>query len=252
LVILTRPARQGRRFAASLRRAMPGGLRVMVAPLMDEVLLAPPLRLDGRAVIFTSETAVHAALRLIPPGQRGTAHCVGPRTAAVARRAGFAVALHGGDADALVAALAHPGPPLIHLRGRDTRGDIAARLTRAGRDTAEAVVYGQEARPLPARARAALADETSPVLVAVFSPRSARLLRQAVPDLRDTVTLAAFSPAVATELGNFPRVLVADRPDGPAMAGLIVAWAQEMRLTRRNGPPADETACPAPWNQSHE
>jgi uroporphyrinogen-III synthase len=180
----------------------------------------------GREVVFTSETAVRAAVRLIPLAARGQAHCVGPRTAAVARRAGFAAQAHGGDGAALTAALAHPGPPLIHLRGKDSRGDIAARLTQAGRDAAEVVVYRQEARPLPPRADAAMAGP-GPVLVALFSPRSARLFVEAVPIPSDAVTIAALSPAVAAELGPSVCVRIASRPDGTAMAGLIAAWAQE-------------------------
>lgn len=249
-VILTRPVAQGRRFAATLRRAVPG-LRVIVAPLMEEVRLSPTLALAGREVVFTSESAVRAALALIPPASRGPAHCVGPRTAAVARRAGFDARACGTDAEALVAALARPGPPLIHLRGEDSRGDIATRLTRAGRDTAEAVVYRQEARPLSQRARRALAGD-APMLVAVFSPRSARLLLRQVADIPASVTLAAFSAAVAAELGHPARLRVAPQPDGPAMAALIAAWAREMRLTPRDASRGDEGARPAPWNQSHE
>lgn len=246
VVILTRPAAQARRFAASLRRAVPG-LRVMVAPLMEEVLLAPALEIAGRAVIFTSETGVRAAARLIPQDLRGEAHCVGPRTAAAARRAGFTAHLAGSDAATLVAALARPGPPLIHLRGLDARGDVAARLTQAGRPTLEAIVYRQDECPLSPRATAALTG-AAPVLVPVFSPRSARLLRQAVGTPGGHVTLAALSPAVAAELGpsrQVPgQVQVATRPDGPAMVALIAAWAKELRLTHLAGPQADEDVRP--------
>jgi uroporphyrinogen-III synthase len=167
----------------------------------------------------------------------------------VARRAGFDAQALGGDAEALVAALAGPGPALLHLRGEDSRGAIAERLSAAGRDTAEAVVYRQQARPLAPRARRVLAGG-GPVLVALFSPRSARLFRQAVPDLPAGVSMAALSPAVAAELGRHDGVRVAPRPDGPAMAGLIAAWAKEMRLTPRDGRQADEAARPAQWNQT--
>ncbi len=247
-VILTRPAVQARRFAAALRRAVPG-LRIMIAPLMEEVLLHPVPELAGRGVILTSETGVRAAVRLIPSGGRGAAWCVGPRTAAAARRAGFAAQAVGGDADALVAALARPGPPLVHLRGEEARGDVARRLTAAGRATDEVVVYRQEARSLTPRARAVLGGP-GPVIVPLFSPRSAALFRAAVPAPGAGVTLAAFSPAVAAELPPGPRVLLTPRPEGPAMIALIAGWAAEMRLTPLSDPQADGRAVRAMESES--
>lgn len=164
-------------------------------------------------MIFTSETGVEAAVAggwSLPR----TAYCVGDRTAQAAQAAGFAARSAGGDATALVALLTGERPPgrLLHLRGAEARGDVAATLTAAGIPTDEAVVYDQKEQPLTDAARALLCGD-APVIVPLFSPRSARLF-VAAGDWRAPLWIAALSPTVADEIGgNAARMAVAGHPD---------------------------------------
>lgn len=171
-LVLTRPDRQSRRFAAELGLDLP----VEIAPVMEIVLSdAGPLG-DARGVIFTSENGVRAA---VASGLRaGEAHCVGANTARAAREAGFKVRQTGRTADELVAALLAAEDvtgPLLHLSGEHTRGEVAERLSAAGLPTEARVVYRQDERALPQALVARLRDG-APVLLPLFSPRSAALV----------------------------------------------------------------------------
>jgi uroporphyrinogen-III synthase len=110
--------------------------------------------------------------------------------------------------------------PFLHARGREARGEVAARLRAAGIGCVEAVVYDQVALPLSAEAQALLAGD-APVLVPLFSPMSAARLAAALAGipLRAPLLVAAMSPAVsAAWTGPAPLGLaVARRPDAPAM-----------------------------------
>lgn len=219
-VLLTRPAAQSVRFADQLRARF-GPLRVVIAPLMAPVFLRPALPDQAAGVIFTSETGVAAAVAggwVLPR----LAFCVGDRTAQAAQAAGFDARSAGGDATALVAMLAQDGAPgrLLHLRGAEARGDVAATLTAAGIPADEAVVYDQQAQPLTAEARAVLAAAT-PAILPLFSPRSARLII-AAGRWRAPLWIAALSPAVADEItGHAARIAVAGHPDAAHLLDAI-------------------------------
>lgn len=221
--LLTRPAWQGLRFAATLRRRFPG-FYVVESPLLAPVLLHPDLP-GGLfdAVVFTSETGVASAgpYRALLPR---LAFCVGDRTAQVAREAGFDARSAAGDAEALVTLLVHLRlGRLIHLHGEETRGDVVARLNAAGIETHGRVTYRQEPQPLTEAARVLLQGE-APVVAPVFSPRTARLLSDAARGVRAPIWLAALSPAVAEE-ATLPtaRRMTAQRPDAEAMLAAIEA-----------------------------
>lgn len=209
-ILLTRPAPQSARFAAALGRPC------LISPLIAPRFLSPVLP-RAEALILTSETGAEAAARLVKPG---LAFCVGDRTAEVARGLGFEVRSARGDAEALVALiLSHPPLTLLHARGREARGEVAARLTAAGRPTAEAVVYAQEPRPLSPEAEALLTRAPF-VLVPLFSPRSATLLAAEVRRLSAPARLrvVAMSAAVAEAARDLdPTPAISARPDGDSM-----------------------------------
>jgi uroporphyrinogen-III synthase len=221
-VILTRPAAQGDRFAADLRARFGDAVQVILSPLIAPVFPAVTLP-DGafRAVILTSETGAQAAARV--PGVPRLAWCVGDRTAEAARALGFEAQSAAGDADALVAAVlaSDESGPLIHLRGRDSRGEVASRLTAAGLPTAELIVYAQEAQPLTDAARALLAGDDA-VIVPLFSPRTAQLFAATQP--KAPLFIAALSPVVAAGLGDLAcqRLTFADHPDAKALLQALV------------------------------
>jgi uroporphyrinogen-III synthase len=224
-VLLTRPAAQSDSFAQSLQ-ARVVGLRVVVSPLMATVFHAVTLPKEPlQGVILTSQTGAEAAGRLrtqLPD----LAYCVGDRTAQVAREAGFRVQSAQGDAEALLALILREKPQnLIHLRGREARGDLAQRLSAAGVFTQDRVVYAQEAQLLSDEAVALLSGKAA-VLVPLFSPRSAEILGAAWQGLATHAPLVvvAISQAVAEAAAFCPtKPVLSAHPDAPSMLDAVLA-----------------------------
>jgi uroporphyrinogen-III synthase len=232
--LLTRPAAQGDRFADELRTRFGPAMRVVLSPLLMPDYLNAALPGDVTGVIFTSETGV-AALGRLRPARGLPAWCVGDRTAQAARLEGYEARSAAGDAAALVAAILAeaPGGPLLHARGEDSRGAVAERLTAAGIPTSEALVYAQRPAPLTDEARHLLGG-TDPVIVPLFSPRTAALLVTALTDIPAPapVWVVSLSPAVAEAAAPLApvRQAIARSPDASALLdaaeGLIAAPAQ--------------------------
>lgn len=207
LLLMTRPEPASRRFAAGL--ACPG-LRVMISP----VLRIADVAHDGdalaaaRGLVFTSVHAVPAA-----GGGRGRpAICVGPATAAAARAAGFDVTVGPGDARGLLPMLTGLGPGWLHPHGQH----IARDLPVPG-----IVVYDQQPQDLTAEARMALTGP-GPVILPLFSPRSARILSQQAAQARAPLWLAAISNAAADAWqGPSARCLIAGQPDAIGMQRIV-------------------------------
>jgi uroporphyrinogen-III synthase len=226
-VILTRPAEQGARFAQALLDRFGQTITVVQSPLLAPQFLQPQiLPKSWSAVIFTSATAVAAAGLMNAATLPRKAYCVGDRTAVAATAAGFSAISAKGNAAALCAVvqkLRDPGP-LLHLRGEEAVGQVAETLTLAGIDTFELVTYREVAQTLSAEALAVLSGD-APVILPVFSPRSALILgRQlaASHTLAPLVTVA-ISHAVADALGTIDasQRYVADSPDAPSMLSAI-------------------------------
>ncbi|MGV3694376.1 MAG: uroporphyrinogen-III synthase [Paracoccus marcusii] len=206
ILLMTRPGDDSERTAARI------GADVIVAPILQIV----PVDHDGAALarapglVFTSAHAVASA----GPGRGRPAICVGERTGQVARDAGFAVIQGAGTADSLVPLIAASPVPLVHPHGRH----LAQRLAVPG-----VVVYDQRPQPLTARARAALMG-ARPVVVPVYSPRSARLLAGMAAGARAPLWLVAISDAAAAAwTAPAARRAVADQPPGRAMDAAIRA-----------------------------
>ncbi len=223
-LLLTRPAPAATRFAAELEAETGAFALTVVSPVLDIVPRgAVPDLPDGAALAFTSENAVALAATQRDPGGR-RAWCVGARTAEAARAAGYDAVTAGGDAGAL-AALLFAQPPageIVHLSGAHQRGDLAERLSEAGLPARRVVIYDQVPRPLSPAAGKALKGPR-PVLVPLFSPRSAALVSSGAAAARAPLLVAALSPAVAEAWkGPAPRgVAIAERPEAGALIAAI-------------------------------
>lgn len=222
-VLLTRPRAQGDRFAAQLAERFGAGLLPVPSPLIAPVFLRPaipPRRYS--AVILTSETGAASATA---PGLPRRAYCVGDRTAQAAQAAGFQPLSAKGDAAALLALIRSSGDPgpFLHLRGADSRGDIAATLSAAGMPTDEVITYDQRPQPLTSEARALLSG-TDPVILPLFSPRTAEILVAQGP-FTAPLWLAALSPAVAEAAAPLrpARCTIAGEPNADALLTAIAA-----------------------------
>lgn len=207
IVLLTRPEAQSRRFSAVLR-----GAEVVIAPILRMV----PLDYDrgaadrARRLVFTSENAV----ALAGQGRGRPALCVGPRTAAAARAAGFDAVEGPGDARGMMPLLADWSDAL-HLHGVHRAADLPV---------AGLAVYDQQPQPLGPDAHRVLAG-AAPVILPLFSPRSARLLTgelAACPPVAP-LSVAAISRNAAAEWRVAPGVpvSVAPAPNAAAMQALV-------------------------------
>ncbi|MTH63346.1 uroporphyrinogen-III synthase [Paracoccus shanxieyensis] len=204
-LLLTRPLAASQRFARMLGRQ-----DAVISPIIRIVPVAHDAGMlaAARGLVFTSAHAVPAA----GPGQARQAFCVGPATAKAARAAGFAVTEGPGDAAGLAPMLAGLGPGWVHPHG----AHLAARLPVPG-----VVVYDQQAQPLSSCAQALLAG-AGPVILPLFSPRSARLAGMAAEGARADLWIVAISAAVAQAWpGPSARVVVAGSPDAAGMAAAV-------------------------------
>jgi uroporphyrinogen-III synthase len=217
VVLITRPEAAARRFAEEIA---PLGLSSVIAPLQRIVPVAHDAQAlrDAAGLVFTSENGVAFA----GPGKGRPAWCVGPRTALRAREAGYDVREGPGDAAGLLPLLDGLGPGWLHPHG----AHVAARLPVPG-----IVVYDQQPLPLSAEA-AALLRGAAPVILPLFSPRSARLAGVAVQGTTVRLWIVPISAAARDEWnaaweGRPVRMLVADRPDAEgiirAMRSLLAA-----------------------------
>ncbi len=219
-LLLTRPAAASARFAERFAARFGPDWPVVTSPLTVLRFRDVPPPLDGvRTLVFTSEAGVEAFARLTVR-RDFAAWCVGPRTAEQARAVGFAVREGPGDAGALIRAMvaARPAAPCLHVRGLHVAGDIADALNSVGIETLSAVLYDQAEEPMNTAASALLSG-SRPVLLPLFSPRSARLLRVALPAAPAPLAVVAMSAAVADAVhGMGPEHLrVAARPDAGGM-----------------------------------
>lgn len=227
LILLTRPRLQAERFAAACRAEFGDKPDIMLAPLQEIVHAgALPDIPANAALVFTSENGVFSyAAR----GGRGglTAYCVGDRTAEAARNAGLDAVSAGGAIGDLMALILRkrPSGPLVHLHGRHVTGDLSGQLRARGMQASGHVVYEQRDLALSDQAREALAGPRR-VIAPVFSPRSARLLATAAPDMRETRIPCISKPARdALPEPLRPLASVSDAPDAAAM---LIAVARQL------------------------
>ncbi|MFQ5347492.1 MAG: uroporphyrinogen-III synthase [Rhodothalassiaceae bacterium] len=234
-ILLTRPLPESRALAQRLRRM---GHSVRIAPMLEIRAVGEGAipQAGVAALVFTSANGVRFGAPRIE-GRDLPAWCVGPRTAAAARRAGFSrVVSADGDAlalaDRIAAALDPAAGTLLHPAGRDHRPALADRLRRAGFHLRTEIVY--EAQPvtaLPPHVVAALkAGDID--LVLLYSSRTAAAFARAVQQEAGVAAMArlvilALSPAVAAAAGSgYAEVVTAPAPHGGALLGGLEAIAK--------------------------
>lgn len=178
-VLITRPKAQAQAFAQALEAAHGGPVRSVMSPLIETAPVAVDLDLsDAAHVVFTSVNGVHQAARLNVP-RTATAWCVGTKTAQAAQAAGFVAQAAGGNSEKLVGLIvaAQPQGRIIHVRGKHAAGDVIGGLAAGGLRCEPIVAYDQVAIAPTQAALDLLADE-NPVIVPLFSPRTAKLFSQ--------------------------------------------------------------------------
>lgn len=221
-LLMTRPLPSAQRFVADLPVQVRATVDVIYAPLMEIVGLPDEIASEEiKALIFTSANGVEAAIGRVPTDL--TAYCVGERTTQKAAQAGWDAKCTGKTADELVEALIETpsSVPVLHLHGRNTRGDVAARLTAAGVQCRGQAIYDQRLLPLGTDALRAITSHRA-VIVPLFSPRTAQHFADICPDASN-LHLIALSQAVAEPLKalNCRHLQVCSSPDATAMASMV-------------------------------
>lgn len=197
-LLMTRPRPEAESFVAELANA---GMtpEVCFSPLLSIAPTGNPVTLCNHdAVIFTSQHAV----AFVPNGQGQPAFCVGDTTAVHAKAMGFEAISANGAADQLIKLISTTqiGKNLLHIRGAHTRGQVAQRLTALGFQCSEVIVYDQCESALTSEARALLSGG-NPVILPLFSPRTAEILGKQV-HLQKNHHVIAMSENVARGLNQ--------------------------------------------------
>ncbi|WP_111734690.1 uroporphyrinogen-III synthase [Roseovarius amoyensis] len=231
-ILITRPEPAAVDFAAKLRARLGAGVQIVTSPILRIERVAgalPDLSRTGTLVL----TSVHAvsALADLPQVMRPVCYCVGATTAAAARAAGFAAVDGGGDARALLARILadRPHGPIHYLRGEHVAANLVAELSAAGYETDETVVYRQRQQPLNAKAKALLSGD-APVILPLFSPRSAALLFEAASH-GAPLHIAAISRNAADRVppDRAAQLIVTDAPTAEAMLAATLALVDAVK-----------------------
>jgi len=223
ILLLSRPEPQSLRFADLCIDRFGDVFDIIISPVLDIKHL--PLRCSippETSLIFSSENAVHAIAGQIT-GSGQCAYCVGDRTADMARDAGFTAISAQGSAYDLIERISADSPSnaLVYLHGNITRVDIAKALREKGLNISANLVYDQVPRPLTFDAETALLGAT-PVLIPLFSPRSAALMANHAKTAKAPLFIAAFSEAVAQEwLAPKQGIRISKRPDVTEMLNVL-------------------------------
>lgn len=213
-LLLTRPQGSAEAFLSQLDPAKVVGVQVVISPLLGIVPTQVVVAWHGYCgVIFTS---AHAPT-CVAGGIGLPAYCVGARTAHSARERGWDVRLVAQTAEDLLAKMGQIDGPLLHIAGAHRRGEIADRLSARGMQTDVVVAYQQPEQPL-SQAALELLKGPVPVVVPLFSPRTAMLFARQVKTPAN-LHIVAMSAAVAAALsGIMPKSLqVLMSPTGAEM-----------------------------------
>lgn len=231
-VLITRPREDAEPLAIELSRR---GVDSLVEPLLEIEPVVPdePLPLDGaQGLLFTSANGVRAFAET-SDRRDIAAWCVGPASAAAARRTGFRrVESADGDVLALASIIAAKLDPaaghLLHVAGATLAGDLAGGLRAKGFDCRRVTLY----RAVPAKrfspaAEAALRSGSLDA-VTLFSPRTAEAFARLVTDAGLTsvlgrVTAYAISEQAAARAAALPwaRIRIAPQPDQSGILALL-------------------------------
>lgn len=218
ILILTRPRSASERFLAIVQDVMGESVKAVVSPLIEIEPSKARFSQKDEGLVLTSENGANAAKRL--GFKQGTeAYCVGQRTALVASEAGFVPFSADGDVEDLVTMVdqLRPPMPLVHVRGEHVRGDLCQRLQGRGIECTEVVAYRQVAKP-PSQELLAALQGNEPLLVPLFSPRSAMIFGLC-EEPTAPIHVIALSAAVAAEVADLgaDTVRTVPKPDADAM-----------------------------------
>ena len=226
-ILLTRPILQSNEYAAVLRRDLPDRFWIVISPLLEIRQVKQTLNLEGvHNLIFTSVNGIEAFAR--ESSRRDFAcYCVGDRTAECDKSLGFSAISADGTVENLAALLVRRtlSGPCLHVHGRHVAQETARLFQSLGAEYRNVVLYDQHSITFTSEAKG-LIKKGNPLIVPLFSPRSAALFAAQVSDMPlDHVVAICISQNVANELAgsNIGRVIVAVLPRADAVTQEIAA-----------------------------
>lgn len=203
-VLITRPIRQAHAFAAELEEAFGGPVQTVISPLIEVVNLPVEGTFDDVAhVVFTSANGVAQADRLNVP-KTAIAWCVGAKTTKAAQDIGFETREAEGSNEKIVTLIvaAQPIGRMIHIRGGHVAGDVTGALAQQGIICETVVAYDQKEIP-PTKAALDVLRGEKPVVVPLFSPRTAKLFEK-IGNFHAPLHLVVISEAVSVSSDLVP------------------------------------------------
>ncbi|MEP5155152.1 uroporphyrinogen-III synthase [Planktotalea sp.] len=215
-LLLTRPQAASDLFARQVQQAL-GALDIVISPLLEIEFLKFDAPKFPVTLIFTSRNGVEAWSRAkLPTDERCI--CVGKATGQAAQTIGFDPIVSGGTVEHLREDIIKNPPQgdLVHIRGRHTRGHLVDSLRESGVNAQELITYDQKLLDLNDEALRLL-QGGAPVIVPLFSPRSAAQFAKAGP-FGLQVDVIAISKAAADLC---PGARIAPSPDAKGMIAAI-------------------------------
>lgn len=218
-ILVTRPTEMADEFAQACRKRLGDQARLVVSPVVGIEFFPLDTDLPSDAtLVFTSRNGVRAWARwnAAPPA---ATFVVGSATANEARKAGLHPISADGNAGDLIRLLqSQPrGLSFVHVRGAHSAGDLAGTLRKGGASATEIVGYDQITLHLSQEARTALSGQER-VILPVFSPRSATVLREQIPQNHAPLVVVAISKAASVPLSDLGcSITVAARPNQPSI-----------------------------------
>lgn len=210
--------------ADATARALTGlGYDAIVEPLLsiEPIDVAIP---DFEALAFTSLNGVRQ-FRERCAWRKGPVWCVGARTAAEARAAGYGDVRSAdgdvGDLTELIAKDLSSGMKLLHAGNEDSRGDLAGQLRAGGHDAVFLPIYRSRPAPGPGPQLAtALQGNKTIDAVLIHSPRAGAVLAdfvQQAPDRAPLRVVGISEQAVLKLSGLIEDVTFAASPNEAAL-----------------------------------
>lgn len=223
ILIVTRPKPLADEFAETLHDA---DVELVVSPMLDlratgDVGCLPP----DLPLIFSSRTALMIADAQAELSGH-SAYVVGDRTGAEAARLGVELLGQAETAEELSKKILADQPQkLLHLGGDKTAWPLAETLISNGIETEYRVIYHQVALTLSEQAHACFRGER-PVLLPLFSPRSAAILLKEVEQIHGSaplhlIAISAAALAPWDDIGCASKV-IAERPNAIEMRQKIL------------------------------
>lgn len=224
-ILITRPEMAGLKFADQVRARLGCEVSILLSPVMRiEFSENTPDLTYVTTLIFTSRNGVTAFCRSTPRRDI-PCYCVGDATAQYAADEGLNAMSGGGTANDIAARIIadHVAGPCLHIRGEHGVGDVAKRLSDAGIPTREEVMYRQEPEALSLAAQTLLQGE-EPVVLPLFSPRTARLVFSSA-QIAAPLKVVALSENVAANVpdAHAGTVCVAAKPEAQAVLDAVEA-----------------------------